>query len=52
MFVLKSQDQGLITLSQQDYRPILVESFLIIPIREEDEYGGYRLAITTDTRRW
>ena len=29
MFVLKSQDQGLITLSQQDYLPILVDSFLI-----------------------
>ena len=29
MFVLKSQDQGLITLSQQDYLPIMVESFLI-----------------------
>lgn len=29
MYALKSQDQGLITLSQQDYLPILVESFLI-----------------------
>ncbi len=29
MYSLKSQDQGLITLSQQDYLPILVESFLI-----------------------
>jgi site-specific recombinase XerD len=29
MFVLKSQGQGLITLSQQDYLPILVDSFLI-----------------------
>lgn len=29
MSVLKTQDQGLITLSQQDYLPILVESFLI-----------------------
>ena len=29
MYTLKSQDQGLITLSQQDYLPILVESFLI-----------------------
>jgi len=29
MFVLKSQDQGLITLSQQDYLPILADSFLI-----------------------
>lgn len=29
MFVLKAQDQGLITFSQQDYLPILVESFLI-----------------------
>jgi hypothetical protein len=29
MYALKSQDQGLITLSQQDYLPILIESFLI-----------------------
>jgi len=29
MFDLKTQDQGLITLSQQDYLPIVVESFLI-----------------------
>ena len=29
MYSLKSQDQGLITLSQQDYLPILVDSFLI-----------------------
>lgn len=29
MYALKTQDQGLITLSQQDYLPILVESFLI-----------------------
>ena len=29
MYALKSQDQGLITLSQQDYLPIMVESFLI-----------------------
>jgi len=29
MYALKSQDQRLITLSQQDYLPILVESFLI-----------------------
>ena len=29
MYSLKSQDQGLIILSQQDYLPILVESFLI-----------------------
>lgn len=29
MYALKSQDQGLITLSQQDYLSILVESFLI-----------------------
>lgn len=29
MYSLKSQDQGLITLSQQDYLLILVESFLI-----------------------
>ena len=29
MFVLKSQDQGLIALSQQDYLSIMVESFLI-----------------------
>ena len=29
MYALKSQDQGLITLSQQDYLPILVESFMI-----------------------
>src|SRR5512147_607004 len=29
MSTLKTQDQGLIMLSQQDYLPILVESFLI-----------------------
>lgn len=29
MFVLKAQDQGIINLSQQDYLPILIESFLI-----------------------
>ena len=29
MFSLKSQDQGTIVLSQQDYLPILVESFLV-----------------------
>ena len=29
MYALKSQDQGTITLSQQDYLPILIESFLI-----------------------
>jgi site-specific recombinase XerD len=29
MYSLKSQDQGLITLSQQDYLPLMVESFLI-----------------------
>lgn len=29
MYALKTQDQGLITLSQQDDLPILVESFLI-----------------------
>jgi hypothetical protein len=29
MYSLKSQNQGLITLCQQDYLPILVESFLI-----------------------
>ncbi len=29
MCALKTQDQGLITFSQQDYLPILVESFLI-----------------------
>ena len=29
MSTLKTQDQGLIILSQQDYLPILVESFLI-----------------------
>ena len=29
MSVLKTQDQGIIILSQQDYLPILVESFLI-----------------------
>jgi hypothetical protein len=29
MFVLKAQDQGIIKLSQQDYLPILIESFLI-----------------------
>ena len=29
MFNLKAQDQGLITLSQQDYLPLMVESFLI-----------------------
>ncbi len=29
MFVLKAQDQGIIELSQQDYLPILIESFLI-----------------------
>jgi len=29
MCALNTQDQGLITLSQQDYLPILVESFLI-----------------------
>ena len=29
MYALKSQGQGLITLSQQDYLPIPVESFLI-----------------------
>jgi len=29
MFVPKSQDQGTIVLSQQDYVPILVESFLV-----------------------
>lgn len=29
MYSLKSQDQGLITLSQQDYLPMMVESFLI-----------------------
>ena len=29
MYALKSQDQGIITLSQQDYLPILIESFLI-----------------------
>lgn len=29
MYALKSQDQGTITLSQQDYLPILVDSFLI-----------------------
>jgi site-specific recombinase XerD len=29
MYALKTQDQGLITLSQQDYLPILVDSFLI-----------------------
>ena len=29
MSVLKTQDQGIITLSQQDYLPILIESFLI-----------------------
>jgi hypothetical protein len=29
MYSLKPQNQGLITLSQQDYLPILVESFLI-----------------------
>ena len=28
MYSLKSQDQGLITLSQQDYLPLMVESFL------------------------
>ena len=27
MYALKSQDQGLITLSQQDYLPIMVEIF-------------------------
>ena len=29
MSVLKAQDQGTITLDQQDYLPILIESFLI-----------------------
>ncbi len=29
MSALKTQDQGIIILSQQDYLPILVESFLI-----------------------
>jgi hypothetical protein len=29
MYDLKTQDQGVIILSQQDYLPILVESFLI-----------------------
>lgn len=29
MFVLKDQDQGIIKLSQQEYLPILIESFLI-----------------------
>ena len=29
MSVLKMQDQGTIVLSQQDYLPILIESFLI-----------------------
>ena len=29
MFNLKAQDQGLITLSHQDYLPLMVESFLI-----------------------
>ena len=29
MFVLKAQDQGIIKLSQQEYLPILIESFLI-----------------------
>ena len=29
MYSLKPQDQGLITLSQQDYLPLMVESFLI-----------------------
>jgi hypothetical protein len=29
MFVLKAQDQGIIELPQQDYLPILIESFLI-----------------------
>ena len=29
MSTLKTQDQGIIVLSQQDYLPILVESFLI-----------------------
>jgi len=29
MFVLKEQDQGILELSQQEYLPILIESFLI-----------------------
>ncbi len=29
--VLKTQDQGLTALSQQDYLPLLVASFLISP---------------------
>ncbi len=29
MFALKSQDQGTIVLSQQDYIPLAAESFLI-----------------------
>ncbi len=29
MFAVKSQDQGTIVLSQQDYIPLAVESFLI-----------------------
>ena len=29
MSVLKTQDQGIITLSQQDYMPLLIESFII-----------------------
>ena len=29
MFILKAQDQGIIKLSQQDYLPIFIESFLI-----------------------
>jgi hypothetical protein len=29
MFIVKKQDQGTIVLSQQDYLPILVESFLV-----------------------
>ncbi len=29
MFSLKSQDQGTIVLSQEDYIPLIVESFLV-----------------------
>ena len=47
MSVLKTQDQGTITLSQQDYVPILIESFLM----DRRSQGLYPETINFDQKK-